>query len=280
MQKEVMNNKIHYLSCENYVSLNNKYKIKDFVSMALRLKITLLVLDDITISDKKKIIQLFSKEAYQLLSLQDIYKELSNKAFSFNDIIKQTKITYTEKDTSIIIASRKTIEEGAIASVKKLLSELRKQYEIICLKANDKKLLKWAAQDRRIDYIVLDASYNSQIIDKALCSIMKQSNKYFEFVISPLLKTKTEQELSTIIRNSKKMLKIMKSYNVPFIFSANPSTPYQLRNSSQLRYIGDFLGVPYNKTKKNTYDYQFSNLMKNVIKLDDSFLFEGVREVS
>ncbi len=277
MQKEVISKRKQLLSCENYVSMCYEYKVKDFADMALKLSISLLIFNDFSISDKKKILQSSDNENYQFLSLQDIYKKLNKKAFSFEDIADQIKFSYLEKEKAIVIGSRKTIEEGTIASVKKLLSELRKQYEIICLKTNDKKVLKWAAQDRRIDYIILDASYNSQVIDKALCSVMKQSNKYFEFVISPLLETKTEQELSTVIRNSKKMLKIIKSYNTPFIFSANPSTPYQLRNSSQMRCIGEFLGIPYNKTKKNTYDYQFSNLIKNVIKLDDSYLFEGVR---
>ena len=128
------------------------------------------------------------------------------------------------------------------------------------MKTNDKKVLKWAAQDRRIDYIVLDPSYNSQVIDKALCSVMKQSDKYFEFTFSPIFKAKTEKELSIVIRNSKKMLKLIKLSKVPFIFSVNPSTPYQLRNSSQMRYMGEFLDIPYNKTKKNTFDYHYYTL--------------------
>ncbi|MFW9852295.1 MAG: RNase P subunit p30 family protein [Candidatus Thorarchaeota archaeon] len=279
MHMEVMSKRKQF-SCENYISNESEYKIEDFVVMALKLNISLLIFDDFSISDKKKFLQSLEKESHKFLSLQDIYKELSKKAFSFDDIIKQIKMSYLEKENPIIIGSRKTIKNGTIASVKKLLSELRKQYEIICLKTNDKKVLKWAALDRRIDYIVLDASYNSQVIDKALCSLMKQSNKYFEFVFSPLFQATTEKELSTVIRNSKKMLKIIKSYNVPFILSMNPSTPYQLRNSSQMRYIGEFLDIPYNKTKENSFDYQFSNLVKNVIKLDETHLFEGVREVS
>ena len=267
-------------SCENYISIGSDYKIEDFADMASKLNISFLIFDDFSISDKKKFLQLLEKENHKFLSLQDVYKELNKKVFSFDDITKQIKMSYLEKENPIIIGSRKTITNGTIASVRKLLSELRKQYEIICLKTNDKKVLKWAAQDRRIDYIVLDASYNSQVIDKALCSLMKQSNKFFEFVFSPLFKAKTEKELSTVIRNSKKMLKIIKLYNVPFIFSVNPSTPYQLRNSSQMRYIGEFLDIPYNKTKKNSFDYQFSNLIKNVIKLDATYLFEGAREVS
>lgn len=280
MQKEAMTKRKQLLSCENYVSIGNEYKIEDFASMALKLNISLLIFDDFSISDKKKILNSSVRGSYQLLSSQDIYENLKKKTFSFEDIVNQIKLSYLEKEKAIIIGSRKTIKEGSIASVKKLLTELRKQYEIICLKSNDKKVLKWAAQDRRIDYITIDASYNNQVIDKALCSVMKQSNKYFEFVLSPLLKTKTDQELSTVLRNSKKMLKIIKSNNVPFVLSVNPSAPYQLRNSSQMRYMGEFLSIPYNKTKRNTYDYQFSNLIKNVIKLDDSYLFEGVRRFS
>jgi RNase P/RNase MRP subunit p30 len=277
---EATNKRKQLLSCENYISIGNEYKIKDFVDIALKLNISLLIFDDFSISDKKKFLQSFEKESYQLLSLQEIYTELKKKTFSSDEIKNQIKLSYQEKEKMLIIGSRKTIKEGNIASVKKLLSELRRQYEIVCLKTNDKKVLKWAAQDRRIDYIVLDASYNSQVIDKALCSIMKQSDKYFEFVFSPLFEAKNEKELSTVIRNSKKMLKIIKSYNVPFIFTVNPSTPYLLRNSSQMRYMGEFFDIPYNKTKNNTFDYQFSNLIRNVMKLDNTYLFEGVREVS
>ena len=93
-------------SCENYISIGSDYKIEDFADMASKLNISFLIFDDFSISDKKKFLQLLEKENHKFLSLQDVYKELNKKVFSFDDITKQIKMSYLEKENPIIIGSR------------------------------------------------------------------------------------------------------------------------------------------------------------------------------
>jgi RNase P/RNase MRP subunit p30 len=58
----------------------------------------------------------------------------------------------------------------------------------------------------------------------------------------------------------------------------NPKSPLHLRNGSQMRFLGELLGVSYNQTKKAVFENQFSVLISNIIKLHDSSIFEGVKE--
>ena len=139
--------------------------------------------------------------------------------------------------------------------------------------------MKWAAHDRRIDYITIDLQKGSSQIDGALCSLMKQNNKSFEIMLFPLY-SDNNKDFSDVVRSGKKIMKLIISQNVPFIFTICPQSPLQLRTGKQLRFIGELLGVSFNKSKSSIFDYQLSVLVDNTIKLHENYVFEGVKEVS
>ena len=74
-------------------------------------------------------------------------------------------------------------------------------------------------------------------------------------------------------------MKLLKQGNVPFIFSMSPVSPLHLRNGSQMRYLGELLGISYNKSKNSVFENQFSKIVSNVIKIHDSSIFDGVKGV-
>ncbi|MHA1816516.1 MAG: RNase P subunit p30 family protein, partial [Candidatus Heimdallarchaeaceae archaeon] len=215
---------------------------------------------------------------YSITSLVEMFNKTVGKNYDLLNL-KQTirDAIISKKFDMLVLVTRKTIVENSIENLKRKLSELRSEYEIIAVKSDDIKVLKWAAHDRRVDYISVDFMSNHLSIDKALCSLVKQHNKCFELILSPLL-SKDNKEISAAIRFGKKTFKIISSTNTQFILSMKPESCYQLRNGIQIRYLAQLLDIPFNRSKKNVFDNQLLIALKNTIKLDKSNLVDGIKE--
>ena len=75
------------------------------------------------------------------------------------------------------------------------------------------------------------------------------------------------------------MLQLFISTNAPFIFTMKPKIPFNLRTGSQMRLLGELLGSSYNRTKISVFDKQLDILIGNTIRLDESYVVEGLKEV-
>jgi len=268
------------LSCENYLSADNLRNLKLFTKIVKSLRINLFAVDDYNLDSVSKLISSEEAKEYSVTSLVEMCNKTVGKKFDLIDYkqIIRDAIISVKFDTSILI-SRKTLEEDSIENLKRKLSELRDKYEIIAVKSDDIKVLKWAAHDRRVDYISVDLISNHLPIDTALCSLMKQHNKCFELILSPLLLS-DNKGVSVAIRLGKKIFKLISSTNIQFILTMKPETCYQLRNGIQIRYLAQLLDIPFNKSKMSVFDTQLLIALKNTMKLNKSNLVAGIKEVS
>jgi RNase P/RNase MRP subunit p30 len=266
------------LSCENYASADNLRNLKLFSKIVKTLKINLFSIDDFSLDRLNELITSGEAKEYSVTSLTEIYNKTVGEKFdllNLKQIISDTIIS-AKFDTHILI-SRKTLEEDSIESLKRKLSKLRDKYEIIAVKSDDIKVLKWAAHDRRVDYISVNLTSNNLPIDKALCSLMKQHNKCFELILSPLLLS-DNKGVSIAIRTGKKIFKIIGSTNTQFVLTMKPESCYQLRNGIQIRYLAQLLDIPFNRSKMSVFDNQLLIALKNTMKLDKSNIVDGIRE--
>jgi RNase P/RNase MRP subunit p30 len=267
-------------SSENYISLKQNSSVEAYLEIAHQLLISILIFEDLSISERDAFLDNFENEEYTVISPNYIYNLLKT------DYVSNEKLKIGFKDFleikekgSILLATRKTFTKITKDELVRALSKKRREFEIISLQSEDKDLLKWAAHDRRIDYITIDLHMGSSQIDGALCSLMKQNNKCFEILLSSLF-SDNNKNFSNLVRSGKKIMKMIMSNNVPFIFTISPKSPLQLRSGKQLRYIGELLGVSFNKSKSSIFDYQLSALVDNTIKLHENYVFEGIKEVS
>lgn len=266
------------LSCENYVSVDNLRNLKLFSKIVKKLRINLFSVDDFNLDNVNELITSEEAKKYNVTSLVEIYNKTIGKKFDLMDFKQTIRDTIIDANFDIhILISRKTLEEDSIENLKRKLSELRNKHEIIAVKADDIKILKWAAHDRRVDYISVDLLSSHFPIDKALCSLMKQHNKCFELILSPLLLS-DNKEVSAAIRSGKKIFKLISSTNTHFILTMKPKSCYQLRNGIQIRYLAQLLDIPFNKSKMSIFDNQLLIALKNSMKLDRSNIVDGIRE--
>ena len=267
------------LSFESNVSLIDGSTILDFIEIANITNISIMAVDNLTIDERNKLIDDISISRFSLVSPAHMYNLYCNTSYNLEQAITVLRNHLSDMDSNQhIIVTRKNVSGKNIDEIKRNLPKIRFQYELIGIFSETKNILKWAAHDRRIDFFAVDLSSNISSIDAALCSLIKQNNKFVELSLACLLTSDDDKEFSQSLRNGKKLMKLLLQNRTPFIFSMNPKSPLHLRNSSQMRFLGELLGVSYNQTKKAVFENQFSALISNIIKLNNSSIFEGVKE--
>jgi RNase P/RNase MRP subunit p30 len=268
-------------SSENFISLNQTSSIESFYETAYQLSISILFFENITMNERDTKILDYKSSSFDVLKPNSLIEKFKDEHFS-NERLKVGFYQYisTIERKPIVVATRKTLSILSKDDLMRNLVNSRRKHEIISIRSKDKDLLKWAAKDRRIDYVIIDLQDKPDTIDKALCSLIKQNNKCFEIILSPLLVPSDNKSFSSMIRTGKKVMKLILSLNVPFIFTMNPQIPLHMRTGKQMRYIGELIGTPFNKSRNAVFDYQLSTLIDNTIKLHENYVFEGVKEVS
>ncbi len=280
MSIKVISKGDNFLTFENNISLNDTSRFTEFLEIAAKLKIFLLAIDGMSIKTRNSFLESMESDQFSLITANSIYEKIKSEGNASEKLKFDIKklLSSNDKITSLLV-SRKTLNDNSIDKIKKELGSIRNQYEIISLFSKDRNTLKWAAQDRRIDYISIEILENSEFIDYALCSVVKQNNKIFEINLSSLINTKTDRELSEVLRKGKKLMKLIYSTNAPFVYSMKPKSPLEFRTGSQMRLLGSLLESSYNKTKACVFDKQLEVLVTNTIKLHESHIVEGIKEV-
>lgn len=264
------------LSCENHLPYLKLEDIMEYLYISSKLNISLLFLESITIEERDQICSSLKMKDFLLLSAREWYNNARKDNFDLTDLAKTFKSYLNEKDGTTILASRITLRERTIETLKKQLGKNRRLYEIVCIQSDDKSILKWAVHDRRVDYLSMDIINGAKIVDTALCSLIKQNQKCLELNISPLFTARTNSELVLAMRKGKKVISHLNSKNVPFILTCNPSSPLMMRNGEQIRHIATLLGAKLNKTKSCVFEKQLTILLTNLAKLDENFVIEGI----
>lgn len=264
-------------SCENYIPFTSEDSLIEYVKMAIKLNFSLLTVDNFSIQDRDFFIKNtdYGKK-HTILSPSTIF-DIKDVVSIDDKLLLDFKHDILKRENCILLISRKTLFSNSLEILKEQLGKSRKNYEYICVKSEDKNVLKWAAHDRRVDFLSFSIAENL-VLDPALCSVIKQNNKFIEIVLKPLLVHDNEKNLTAVLRNGKKLLTYILSTKTPFILTINPDSIFHLRTGIQQRYLGEFLGIPFNKSNKTTFDNQLLVLLRNLAKLQNNFIFNGVME--
>lgn len=269
----------NFLTCENYISLNGLDQLDNYLEIANKLKISVIVLDDTSIKERKSLLESDVSKKFTFISPTSVYDLFKSEEGDSEKVNKKIRnFLNTDQELKFILTTRKTICGDSIDKIKKQLSSIRNQYDIISLFSKNKNTLKWAAQDGRLDYITVEILDNSEYIDQSLCSVVKQNNKRFEIVLSSLINAPDDRAISEVLRKGKKLMKIINSANTPFIFTMKAKSPLELRSGSQMRLLGSLLDCSYNKTKNSVFEKQLEVIFNNAAKLHESYIVKGIRE--
>ena len=122
----------NFLTCENYISLEDENQIVNFIKIAEKLNISILTLDGVSIEKRNAIIESSQVKRDSLISPASLY-DLNTIGLKITQEIQETikKFLYTSDEQKYLLVSRKTINENSVDKIRKQLGSIRNQYDII-----------------------------------------------------------------------------------------------------------------------------------------------------
>ena len=190
------------------------------------------------------------------------------------NMIKDVISTYRD---NFDIAIRIDIDERNRNKIKNILTSIRKNVDIISIAPDKRDLAAFVCRDRRID--VIDVTQNNfNLFSDSMLRMCRENNKVLEFNLIELLYTWRDRrvrilgKLRTVARRALRM-------HVKFFITASPESFYDLRNPSEIIYIGKVLGFPREYVKDSISIVPSEILKINREKRSRDFVLPGVKIV-
>ena len=270
-------NKFSILSCENFIEVKDNDRLLEFIDISKKLGIKLLGIENYERKKIDKFIQEKIKDSREKVkAISSIFPQIQ-KCETDDDRIKCAVKEIRNSQNTTFLFSRKTLRGESIVNLKNELNKYRKKFEVISVVSNNLEVAKWATHDRRVDYLTIDIS-NKKAVDEGLISLAKQHNLTFELCLDHLFQSNDTKQLSSTIRSAKKITNLIAKKN-KFILTVRPKTPYHLRTSQQLRYLGELIGIPFNKSKNAVFNEQLTILISNLTRQSEKYVFDGIEIV-
>ncbi|UJG42347.1 MAG: hypothetical protein K9W46_08010 [Candidatus Heimdallarchaeum endolithica] len=277
MSIEEKKNKFSVLSCENFIEVKDNDDLLNFIEISKKLCIKLLGIENY---EKKKIeyfIQDKMKTSHdEIRSISSLFPQIK-ECDTIDDKIRSAIKAIKNSSKTTFLFSRKTLRGETIANLKDDLAKYRKRFDVISVVSDNLEVAKWATHDRRVDYLTIGIS-NKEAVDEGLISLAKQHNMTLELCLDSLFLSGDARNLSSTIRSVKKITNLIVKRN-KFILTVRPTTPYHLRTSQQLRYLGELIGIPFNKSRNAVFNEQLTILVSNLTKQSEKYVFNGVEIV-
>ncbi|HUT82031.1 MAG TPA: Rpp14/Pop5 family protein [Candidatus Bathyarchaeia archaeon] len=210
-------------------------------------------------------------------SYDKIAARLGLKAYVILNEKYKKKVKGEKKESIIDHITRYEIRENTVEKVRKILPNVRLNYEIISIQTSSPKVAQWVVKDNRVDILSIANISIREIITGPLANVAAENNTFFEIDLSSLLNEKSNS--SMIMRNISRAINILLKEKVKFIFTFNVSSPLEFRDKRGIISIGKLLGVPEDIIRKNYHDF-FSLVELNRNKLSDNFVAPGISIVS
>ncbi len=180
----------------------------------------------------------------------------------------------------IDLASRIDLRPRNANELSKTLRRVRRKYEIVAVRCENKAVSRQAAKDHRVDILTfhpLKTGRRRVGLDRQGASLASKSNCAYEVSLSDLLGSSAER--ARVLVNLKRDIWNATHEGVPVVVSSGAGTPLRMRDPRAIASITSLLGISENKGLDAVSETPRRILERNREKLGPGFVSPGVKEV-
>ncbi|MFW9955772.1 MAG: RNase P subunit p30 family protein [Candidatus Thorarchaeota archaeon] len=200
------------------------------------------------------------------------------KALGYSAIVTtlETSASYS-KSSDIMVHSRLNLQSRKLSSLKNQIANIRGKYDIVAIPLAGVEITNWAAEDPRVDMIVVDPT-EKHILRRTTAGLSADHGTILEIPISPLL-TCTGIERSRILRVLRDAVSIAVQAKMTIALSSGANLPIHMRSPVSLYHIGMILGLDKEQAKEAVLVTPASILIRNAKRKSSSYLGPGIEIV-
>jgi ribonuclease P/MRP protein subunit RPP1 len=161
------------------------------------------------------------------------------------------------------------------------LKKSRRNYEIVSVICNSKKVAGQAAKDYRVDVLLYQQEFwkNSGVwFDRNQASLARESGCCYEINTNIILKI-DQKFLPQYLRNIKKEVLLAQRYEVPIIVSSGATSVSEMKGPRSLVALMSLLDIPEKDALEMVSSIPLKIIKTNRSKLNDNFLNPWTRRI-
>ncbi len=181
----------------------------------------------------------------------------------------------------IDLASRIDLRPRNTNELSKTLRRVRRKYEIVAVRCENKAVSRQAAKDHRVDILtfpLLRTGRSHVGLDRQGASLASKSNCAYEVSLSDLLGS-SSTERARVLVNMRRSIWNATHESVPVVVSSGAGTPLRMREPRAIASIMSLLGISENNGLDAVSETPRRILERNREKLGPGFVSPGVMEV-
>lgn len=181
----------------------------------------------------------------------------------------------------IDLASRIDLRPKNTNELSKILRRVRRKYEIVAIRCENKAVSRQAAKDHRVDILtfpLLKTGRSRVGLDRQGASLASKSNCAYEVSLSDLLGS-SAGERARVLVNLRRSIWNATHEGVPVVVSSGAWTPLRMREPRAIASITSLLGISENEGLDAVSVIPTKILERNREKLGPGFVSPGVKEV-
>jgi len=172
------------------------------------------------------------------------------------------------------VLRRADVSGRGLNSIKKQISNARKQSMIVAIPLTTVEIANWAAEDKRVDLLTLEASREHRFRDST-ARLAASSGTCLEIQFAPLLNS-VGLNRSKVIKAFREAVETATDAGMSVVLSSGATHPMHMRSAMAMRHIGSLLGMNSKYAETVVCKTPFEILERNQRRFSPEFVAEGV----
>jgi RNase P/RNase MRP subunit p30 len=190
-----------------------------------------------------------------------------------------TKLRAVCNEAKIDFASRIDLRPRTQNELLHQLRRLRRRFELICVKCENKEVARQAAKDRRVDLLIFPLlDFRRRFFDRAEAQLAGNSLAALEIDMKPLLVLEGPVRIR-LLSSLRREAAIAKEFHVPIVVSSGVVEERFLRKPREMAALAFLFGLDKVSALKAVSQNAGAIVKRNREKLSSKFVAPGIRVI-
>ena len=227
----------------------------------------------LNIKDTTKTLRTINKTAtlgYRLIAVPLAPETRSDEVTKLRAVCNEAKIDF---------ASRIDLRPRTKNELLHQLRRLRRRFELICVKCENKEVARQAAKDRRVDLLIFPLlDFRRRFFDRAEAQLAGNSLAALEIDMKPLLVLEGPARVR-LLSSLRREAAIAKEFHVPIVVSSGVVEERFLRKPREMAALAFLFGLDEVSALKAVSQNAGAIVKRNREKLSSKFVAPGIRVI-
>ncbi len=186
-----------------------------------------------------------------------------------------SKLRLFSKSINVDLVTRVDLAPLTTKELLVYLKSVRRRFEVVAVKCNNKQIARQAAKDRRVDVLSFSTDPRKRFFDKAEAELASKSFATLEIDMASILELKG-LERARLISCLRREVLTAQRFDVPILLSSGTHDKFLLRKPREYIALTQLFDMDFKEAKIAISDTPYEIVARNRRKLSPNYVCPGV----